>query len=131
MTESLWRETRPLGIRTLVVEPGRFRTELLSSTNLKSENSSIPDYAERSARFNEMLASVNGNQEGDPDKGVSVMLDVIRGEGVAAGREMPLRLPLGLDAYDVVGGKCREMLETLKDWRDVITSTDFDQNKDQ
>ncbi|KAM5357569.1 hypothetical protein ACJZ2D_016140 [Fusarium nematophilum] len=126
MAESLWRETSPFGIRTLLVEPGRFRTELLSSTNLKSEASSIPDYAQRSKEFNVMLSLANGKQDGDPEKGVSIILDLVRGEGVAEGREMPIRIALGPDAYDVIKGKCDETLKTLEDWKDVTCSTDHE-----
>ncbi|UPL01388.1 hypothetical protein LCI18_012322 [Fusarium solani-melongenae] len=126
MAESLWRETTPLGIRTLIVEPGQFRTELLSSRNLKNELSKIPDYAQRAKDFDEYLASKNGHQTGDTEKAVAVVLDLVRGEGVSKGREMPLRIALGPDGYEVVKNKCVETLKILEDWKDVSCSTDFD-----
>ncbi|KAI8674093.1 hypothetical protein NCS55_00732100 [Fusarium keratoplasticum] len=126
MAESLWRETTHFGIRTLIVEPGQFRTELLSSRNLKNEPSKIPDYAQRSKDFDEYLANRSGHQAGDPEKGVAIVLDLVRGEGVAKGREMPLRIALGADGYEVVKNKCDETLKILEDWKDVSCSTDFD-----
>ncbi|KAK0263935.1 hypothetical protein LTS09_002286 [Friedmanniomyces endolithicus] len=43
IVEALRLETEPLGIRTLLVEPGRFRTRLLSDDNRKTKTSAIPD----------------------------------------------------------------------------------------
>ncbi|RSL73546.1 hypothetical protein CEP53_000673 [Fusarium sp. AF-6] len=126
MAESLWRETTHFGIRTLIVEPGQFRTELLSSRNLKNEPSKIPDYAQRSKDFDEYLAKRSGRQAGDPEKGVAIVLDLVRGEGVAEGRDMPLRIALGEDGYEVVKDKCDETLKSLEDWKDVSCSTNFD-----
>ncbi|KAF5006346.1 hypothetical protein FDECE_7274 [Fusarium decemcellulare] len=126
MAESLFRETESFGIRTLLVEPGQFRTELLSSTNLKIKPSTIPDYAQRSQDFNDYLAARSGHQAGDPEKGISIVLDLVRGEGVAKGKEIPIRIALGADAYDVVKTKCEETLKILEDWKDVTCSTDFD-----
>ncbi|KAM0432306.1 hypothetical protein ACHAPT_004846 [Fusarium lateritium] len=126
MAESLWRETTHFGIRTLIVEPGQFRTELLSSRNLKNEPSKIADYAQRSKDFDDYLSGRSGHQAGDPEKGIAVVLDLVRGEGVAEGREMPLRIALGTDAYEVIKDKCDETLKTLEDWKDVTCSTEFE-----
>ncbi|KAF7114967.1 hypothetical protein CNMCM5793_000737 [Aspergillus hiratsukae] len=87
LVESLWRETEPLGLRTVVIEPGRFRTLLLSSGNLKIAQSSIPDYSGRSEEFQKMLAMEDCTQPGDVEKGVSIILDLVRADGVAAGKE--------------------------------------------
>jgi NAD(P)-dependent dehydrogenase (short-subunit alcohol dehydrogenase family) len=45
--ESLSPEVAPLGIRTMLVEPGFFRTELLTPESIKYAETSIKDYAER------------------------------------------------------------------------------------
>ena len=45
--ESLAPEVAPFGIRTMLVEPGFFRTELLTPESTKYAASSIADYAER------------------------------------------------------------------------------------
>src|SRR4029078_5956159 len=46
--EGLAPEVAPFGIRTLLVEPGFFRTELLSPQSTSYAAPSIDDYAERS-----------------------------------------------------------------------------------
>lgn len=122
--ESLQAETKDLGIRTLVIEPGRFRTKLLSRGNLQTKRSGIPEYAEFSRAQIEYLAGEDQRQPGDPVKLVEVVLDVVRGKGVAEGREVPFRLPLGGDCVDEVKGKCEEMLRVMEEWREVCRGTD-------
>ena len=53
-------------------------------------------------------------------------MDVIRGEGMAKGKQMPIRMPLGSDGLEVVRRKCRETLEVLEEWEEVIRSTDYE-----
>lgn len=62
---------------------------------------------------------------GDTKRGVEVILDLIRGEGGAQGREVPKALPLGTDCFEAVESVCTGALETLKEWKDVIVSTDY------
>ncbi|GFF56550.1 uncharacterized oxidoreductase YusZ [Aspergillus udagawae] len=125
LVESLWRETEPLGLRTLLIEPGRFRTLLLSSSNLKVAQSSIPEYIGRSEDLRKMLATEDRAQPGDVQKGVSIILDLVRAEGVAAGKKIPFRLPLGADCYETIKEKCEETLRLLDEWKDVINSTNY------
>ena len=124
MAESLWRETQPLGIQTLLIEPGRFRTLLLSSQNRRDARSSIPEYADADEDFFETLTAASERQPGDVKKGVSIIADVVRKEGVAKGRTVPFRLQLGTDCYDLVKEKYEGLLKDMDDWKDVITSTE-------
>jgi hypothetical protein len=73
---------------------------------------------------------VDGNERGDVQKGVELMVDVIRGEGRASGRKTPLRLPIGDDAVRVIEGACHNILKTIDVWRsDVVGTTDRDEFK--
>ncbi|UKZ76920.1 putative secondary metabolism biosynthetic enzyme [Trichoderma virens FT-333] len=123
LVESLWRETSPLGIKTMLVESGLFRTML--GSNMKYHASEIEDYKPASQALYNMLNELDGKQPGDPEKGVALILDFVRGEGSAAGREMPFRMPLGTDAYHGISKKCEDTLTLLKDNKDIICSTDF------
>jgi hypothetical protein len=67
----------------------------------------------------------NGNQPGDPLKGVEIMVDVVRGEGVAAGKPFPTSLSLGGDCFDVVKMESEAALARLEEWKEVTKSTDF------
>ncbi|CAI6331460.1 unnamed protein product [Periconia digitata] len=129
IVEGLHAETAHLGLKTLLIEPGRFRTNLLSSSSMKSRPSDIPEYAERSRAQMEGLAGEDQNQPGDPVKLVEIVLDLVRGEGVAQGMEVPFRLPLGVDCYTDVKEKCEATLATLETWKNVTRSTDIETQK--
>jgi hypothetical protein len=66
--ESLAPEVAPFGIRTMLVEPGFFRTELLTPESTKYAASSIEDYAERTEQTVTAWKGMNGRQGGDPAK---------------------------------------------------------------
>lgn len=126
IVEGLWRETAPLGIKTLLFEPGRFRTKLLSSDNMKATTSTIAEYAEFSESLLGQLAKEDRRQPGDPVKLVEIILDIVRQEGIAKGRNIPFRLPLGTDCYTDIKSKCEETLKLLKEWEYTIKSTDYE-----
>lgn len=71
------------------------------------------------------LSALDGTQAGDPNRAVEVILDLVRGEGVVHGREVPTTLPLGSEALEMVGNVCKSTMETLEEWRDVIISIDI------
>ena len=87
--------------------------------------SAIPDYAEFTNGLREGLAGQDNAQPGNPVTLVEIILDLVRQEGIAAGKEIPFRLPLGLDCYDDMKQKCEETLGMLQEWQDVIRSTDY------
>src|SRR5439155_48545 len=66
--ESLAPEVEPFGIHTTIVNPGFFRTELLTKESTNYATPSIEDYAERNAAQREFWESQNGQQQGDPAK---------------------------------------------------------------
>ncbi|KAH8124636.1 hypothetical protein FP744_10006420 [Trichoderma asperellum] len=78
MVESLNKEVKSLGLRTLLIEPGFFRTDLLAQGNVKTVQSSIRDYREDSRAFNKLLIDKNHTQSGDPKKGVAIIVDLVR-----------------------------------------------------
>ena len=63
--ESLQAEMAPFGIHTTIVNPGFFRTELLTEQSTDYAAPSIEDYAERRAAQLEFWKSQNGRQSGD------------------------------------------------------------------
>lgn len=125
LSVSLHDEISPLGLRSICFEPGYFRTNFLTADNRGPDKSRISDYQEITnavfARFN----AYNLNQPGDPKKGVEIMIDIIKGEGIAAGRDFPTVVALGSDCYEGVKAACHDTLQNLEVWKDVIVSTDF------
>ncbi|KAF2803394.1 short-chain oxidoreductase [Mytilinidion resinicola] len=124
--ESLKESVAHLGIKSIIFELGFFRTQVLHPNNFKSRISEIGDYDALRAGTAEFLQALQGNEPGDPKKGIKVMIDVVKGEGVAAGKAMPERLPLGVDALDLVRKKCEDTLAICKEWEHIINSTNFD-----
>ena len=53
------------------------------------------------------------------------MIDIIKGEGIAAGKDFPTVVALGSDCYEDVKAACHHTLQTLEAWKDVTVSTDF------
>lgn len=122
--ETYAAELAQFSIRVSVVIPGSFRTGALGQP--MTINKHIPEYdllRERgAARFN----SISGNERGSPSKAMELLVDVVRGEGRAYGREWPMWLFMGADAYRDVRGKCDRVLNALDEWEDVATDLEFD-----
>ncbi|KAI1352535.1 estradiol 17-beta-dehydrogenase [Xylaria sp. FL0043] len=129
-TESLNMECRPLGIAAVVIEPGYFRTEVLNeggSHRLLMREQLESEYAEVGlAAQKEAIIKMNNNQLGDVTKGARVIVDVLTQAGVGSGREIPLRLVLGSDALKGIRNKIKATEMLLRQWEDVIVSTDHD-----
>lgn len=68
---------------------------------------------------------MNGNQVGDATKAAELIVDLVRGENRAAGREWPGCLALGSDAVAGIRKKCEDTLRQLREWEDISASTDI------
>lgn len=73
------------------------------------------------------LAKEDRAQPGDPEKAVEIILDLVRKEGCAEGRDVPFRLPLGTDSFGTMKEKCEEVLKLLEEWGPVILSTNYEE----
>jgi NAD(P)-dependent dehydrogenase (short-subunit alcohol dehydrogenase family) len=102
--ESLTPEVAPFGIRTMLVEPGFFRTELLTPESTSYAAPSIGDYAERTKQTVTAWNGMNGLQDGDPAKLATALVQL------AGSDEPPLRWAAGADAVGVLEQKARDLL---------------------
>ncbi|MGH3340834.1 MAG: SDR family NAD(P)-dependent oxidoreductase, partial [Propionibacteriaceae bacterium] len=118
--ESLTPEVAPFGIRTILVEPGFFRTELLTPESTKYAESSIADYAERTEQTVAAWTSMNGQQTGDPAKLADALVHL------AAQNEPPLRFPAGADAVTTFENKAKLLLEQADANRDLSSNLAHD-----
>ena len=118
MSEGLAAELKPLGIRTMIVEPGSFRTHFYDSS-LKGADMTIGDYAGTAWKRSPQNAVNQGNQPGDPAKAGEVLLDVLESGNP------PFRLLLGSDAVRIVRSTLEGRLQELEQWADVSAGTDF------
>jgi len=127
VAEAMDEEIKPLGLRSLYMEPGYFRTSFLQEGNRGSYTSRIKDYETLVSQRYEMLASYSGKQPGDPKKLVQLMIDYVKKEGAFkdVGDDYPGGFPVGSDAHDLVKQKLEAQLALMAKWKDVITGTDL------
>lgn len=71
------------------------------------------------------LLACHGKQPGDPQKGAEIVVDLVRGEGSAKGKEFPRFLLLGRDCYEQVKEKLEKALLVIEEWKEATQSTDF------
>src|SRR3954452_12462056 len=118
--ESLAPEIEPFGIHTTIVNPGFFRTELLSEESTSYATPSIADYAERNAAQREFWESQNGQQSGDPAKLAQALLTIAEEE------RPPGRFIAGADAIAQAEEKLAERQQQINAFRDLSSSLAFD-----
>jgi NAD(P)-dependent dehydrogenase (short-subunit alcohol dehydrogenase family) len=118
--ESLTPEVAPFGIRTMLVEPGFFRTELLTPESTKYAESSIKDYAERTEQTVTAWKSMNGQQGGDPAKLADALVTL------ADSKQPPLRFAAGADAVATVEQKGRDLLAQAGAHRELSSNLAHD-----
>jgi len=118
--ESLSAEIAPFGITTTIVNPGFFRTELLTEQSTNYADASIRDYDDRRAPLMEYWKSQNGRQSGDPEKLARALLTI------ASQEPPPRRFIAGADAIGTTEQKVAALREDIEFDRPLSTSLDFD-----
>jgi NAD(P)-dependent dehydrogenase (short-subunit alcohol dehydrogenase family) len=121
--ESLSPEVEPFGIRTMLVEPGYFRTDLLTEESTKYPEPSIEDYAEKTRATVAAWKAMNGMQPGDPAKLAKALIQL------AGNAEPPRRWPAGADAVEAVEQKARALLAQANAHRKLSSSLGHDDAK--
>jgi NAD(P)-dependent dehydrogenase (short-subunit alcohol dehydrogenase family) len=118
--ESLTPEVAPFGIRTMLVEPGFFRTELLTPQSTTYAEPAIGDYADRTRQTVTAWSGMNGRQGGDPARPADALIQL------AGQDEPPLRFPAGADAVATLEQKARTLLAQAGACRDLSGSLAHD-----
>src|SRR3982751_3166954 len=101
--ESLAPEVAPFGIRTMIVEPGFFRTELLTPESTSYAESTIEDYAVRGEQTVAAWQGMDGQQGGDPAKLANALIKLAELD------EPPLRFAAGADAVGLFDTRSKEL----------------------
>src|SRR6476660_8758075 len=114
--ELLAPEIAPFGIRTMLVEPGFFRTELLTNDSTTYAQPTIDDYAERTREIVTAWKSMDGKQGGDPAKLADALVQL--GELEAP----PSRFAAGADAVQTLENKARTLLAQANAHRELSSS---------
>ncbi|SOC58443.1 SDR family oxidoreductase [Ornithinimicrobium cerasi] len=118
--EALATEVEPFGIRTMLVEPGFFRTELLSPQSTQYAEPTIEDYTDRTRQTVQAWRSMDGKQGGDPAKLATALVHL------SALPEPPARFAAGADAVDVFEAKAATLLAQADAHRELSTNLAHD-----
>ena len=118
--ESLADEVEPFGIHTTIVNPGFFRTDLLTSGSATYARPSLADYAERAAARQEWFEAQNGRQAGDPAKLAQALLRI------ADENQPPRRFIAGDDAINMAEQKVAVLVQEIDAYPDLSTSLAHD-----
>jgi NAD(P)-dependent dehydrogenase (short-subunit alcohol dehydrogenase family) len=118
--ESLRPEIEPFGIHTTIVNPGFFRTELLTKESMTFAGRSIEDYASRRARQLEWWTAQNGQQPGDPARLARALLRI------AVEDPPPQRFLAGADVIGLAEQKVADLQAQIDAHHDLSTSLGFD-----
>jgi NAD(P)-dependent dehydrogenase (short-subunit alcohol dehydrogenase family) len=118
--ESLAPEVAPFGIHTMLVEPGFFRTELLTPESTNYAEPSIDDYAERTNQTVAAWNAMNGKQGGDPAKLANALVQL------ATQAQPPRRFAAGADAIATVEQKANDLLAQADAYRELSSNLAHD-----
>lgn len=112
------------GIKPLIFESGIFNTEIMK--NIHHADSRVPFWKPLNDAARIRGEGNYGKAPGDAVKMIKTVIQIIKGTGVAEGKEIPLRIPLGSDCLAAVREKANTLQKIYDDWEDVAKSTDFE-----
>ena len=118
--QSLQAEVEPFGIHTTVVNPGFFRTELLTEESTQYADKPIADYNERRAKQMEFWKGYQGQQSGDPAKLAQALITISNQE------KPPLRFMAGADAVATADQVSATLKQQTDAYRELSGSLAFD-----
>ena len=118
--QALQVEVAPFGLHTTIVNPGFFRTELLTERSTAYAHNPIKDYDERRTEQMIFWKSANGQQQGDPAKLARALIKI------ANEKQPPLRFIAGADAINTAEQVVSTLQQQLNAYRELSSSLDYD-----
>lgn len=121
--QSLQAEVEPFGINTITVNPGFFRTELLTEESTNFAERTIEDYNERRAKQMDFWKGYNGQQSGDPAKLAQALITISSEE------KTPRRFIAGADAIGTAEQVVATLQQQINAYRELSSSLAYDDVK--
>jgi NAD(P)-dependent dehydrogenase (short-subunit alcohol dehydrogenase family) len=118
--QALQTEVAAFAINTTLVNPGFFRTELLTEQSTKYAANPVPDYTEKREQLMQFWKGANGGQSGDPAKLAKALVTI------AAEEKPPLRFLAGADAVDTAEQVAATLLQQANAYREISSSMAFE-----
>ena len=120
LSEALWKEVEPLGIRVMLVEPSGFRTDF-AGRSARESPVLIDDYAATAGVRRAQLRASSGKQPGDPVRAAQAIVQAVESANP------PHRLLLGNMAYDLATAKLDDLRREFLAYEAVARGADFPQ----
>jgi len=118
--QALQTEVAPFGINTTIVNPGFFRTELLTEQSTKYADNPIADYKEKREQLMQFWKGANGQQPGDPAKLAQALITISNEE------KPPLRFLAGVDAVATAEQVATTLHQQANAYRNLSSSMAFE-----
>jgi len=118
--QALQTEISAFGINTTIVNPGFFRTELLTEQSTKYADHPIADYSEKREQLMKFWKGANGQQPGDPAKLAQALITIANEE------KPPLRFLAGADAVATAEQVSSTLHEQANAYRELSSSMAFE-----
>lgn len=116
---ALAQEVAPFGVAVTLIEPGDFRTPVLSPTRLTLAEA-MPEYDASVGHVRSAIAGLDGDQPGDPERLADAVIAISEVD------QPPLQLALGPDCYRQLTAQLAAQLDELRAWSELTLSTDFE-----
>ena len=118
LSEALWQEVEPLGIKVMLVEPSGFRTDWAGRSAAESPHH-IDDYAATADLVRKHLRAISGKQSGDPVRAVKAIVQAVESSNP------PHHLLLGNDSFEGAIAKLDELRKEFLAWETVSREADY------
>jgi NAD(P)-dependent dehydrogenase (short-subunit alcohol dehydrogenase family) len=118
LSEALWQEVEPLGIKVMLVEPSGFRTDWAGRSANESKRQ-IDDYATTAGAWRKQVRAISGKQPGDPVRAAYAIVKAVESP------KSPHHLLLGNDAYEGAMAKLEALRKDFSAWEMVSRGADF------
>jgi NAD(P)-dependent dehydrogenase (short-subunit alcohol dehydrogenase family) len=122
LSEALWQEVEPLGIKVMVVEPSGFRTDWAGRSADESPQQ-IADYEATAGKWRAQVRAASGKQAGDPVRAATAII-----KAVESGHP-PHHLLLGNAAFDLASGKLADLHKEFSAGETVARAADYPANE--
>ena len=123
MTKVLAKEVAPFNIRALIVSLGAFNTDMTKQSSAVGKNAMPDDYkGSVTEQTMQVLSQGTFTPDGDKDKAMRAVYEVVMGEGVGKGHEGERFLPLGRDMVPKIKQVQGWLAQSLEVFGDVCNN---------
>jgi len=118
LSEALWQEIEPLGLKVMVVEPSGFRTDWAGRSAEESKHQ-IGAYAATAGASRSQIRASSGRQPGNPVRAAEAIVKAIESP------HPPHHLLLGNDAFAGATQQLERLRGDFAAWESVTRGADF------